>query len=671
MPVRILTLLVLLALWPANAAGARTLVARVASVSTPVATLQDVELRLAWPDGAAEGDLRIRAARAHAPDLGYRFEDLSWRCPLRRDGDGGWACEGELRQARGAPLRLALALPRDGVQAALSGPDGARLGLRYAAAAPDLLAIDLARVPVVWAQALAAQAWSEVRLGEGRVDGRMRVHLPDADPVRVEGGLVLAGGAFDSADGRFAGAGLGAALELDWLASPGAPRLALGGELRGGELLLGDGYFVLPAHPLPLELRAQGEEGAWVLSAFSIRDPGVLDARGHAVLEDGGLRGLSLSLRSEDVASLPERYLSGWLGLAGLGGLSMSGAFVLELEVEDGALATFDLRPRALDVVAPDDRFRFEDLDGRVHLVSHGTADSELRGRGGTIGAIGFGAARFPWLSSGGELHLREGVTIPVLDGRLDVSGLRLRPPGEAGPLLVEGAIAVDGLDMARLATALGLPAFPGTLSGAIPGLRYIGDRLDFDGGLSVHAFDGEVRVSSLAMERPFGVAPTLLADIALDGLDLQALTGVFDVGSISGRLHGRIDGLRLVDWEPVAFDAELHTEPRRGVRQRISQRAVQDISSVGDASFTASLQGRLLALFDDFGYRRIGISCRLANGVCTMAGLQPRGGGFVIVEGAGLPRLDIVGYNRRVDWETLVERVLAAGSGDVSPVFD
>ena len=85
----------------------------------------------------------------------------------------------------------------------------------------------------------------------------------------------------------------------------------------------------------------------------------------------------------------------------------------------------------------------------------------------------------------------------------------------------------------------------------------------------------------------------------------------------------------------------------------------------------TASLQGRLLALFDDFGYRRIGISCRLANGVCTMAGLQPRGDGFAIVEGAGLPRLDIVGFNRRVDWDTLVERLAAVGSGDVSPVFD
>lgn len=671
MPARILTLLALFALLAAPSAAARSLVARATTVSTPVATLRDVEVRLAWPEDAAEGDLRITVAHADAPDLGYRYERLAWQCPLRRDASGGWACEGEVRSAAGAPLRLALALPSGGIAAALSDGRGARLALASADSAPDLFQIDLARVPVAWAQALAEQAWSDVRLGEGRVDGRLRLRVPKDAPMRMEGRLALDGGAFDSADGRFAGAGLAATLDLDWLSLPQGPVIALGGELQGGELLLGDGYFVLPAHPLPLALRAQGGDGQWALTDFSFRDPGVLEAGGRAVIEGGGLQQLALSLRSDDVSPVPERYLSGWLGLAGLGGLTMSGALALDLGIADGALSSLDLRPRALDIAAPGERFRFDGLDGRVHLVADGPVESELRGQGGAIGAIPFGAARFRWRGRGGELRLREPASIPMLGGRLDVTGLLLRPAGRAGPLLIEGAVAVEGLDMAGLSSALGLPAFPGTLSGRIPSLRYVGERLDFEGGLAVHAFDGEVRVSSLAMERPFGVAPTLLADIALDGLDLQALTGVFDVGSISGRLHGRIDGLRLVDWEPVAFDAELHSEPRRGVRQRISQRAVQDISSVGDASFTASLQGRLLALFDDFGYRRIGISCRLANGVCTMAGLQPRGQGFVIVEGAGLPRLDIVGYNRRVDWETLVERVLAAGSGDVSPVFD
>ena len=145
----------------------------------------------------------------------------------------------------------------------------------------------------------------------------------------------------------------------------------------------------------------------------------------------------------------------------------------------------------------------------------------------------------------------------------------------------------------------------------------------------------------------------------------------MFDFGSISGRLDGRINDLRLVDWEASAFDAELHTVRTPGVSQRISQRAVQNISSVGDASIVGSLQGQLIGLFDDFGYGRIGISCRLENEVCEMGGLRSAGDGFTIVEGAGIPRLNGVGFNRRVDWPTLVERLAAVGKGEVKPVFE
>ena len=44
---------------------------------------------------------------------------------------------------------------------------------------------------------------------------------------------------------------------------------------------------------------------------------------------------------------------------------------------------------------------------------------------------------------------------------------------------------------------------------------------------------------------------------------------------------------------------------------------------------------------------------------------------GFTIVEGSGIPRLSVVGYNRQVDWPTLVERLAAVGKGDVKPVFE
>ena len=71
-----------------------------------------------------------------------------------------------------------------------------------------------------------------------------------------------------------------------------------------------------------------------------------------------------------------------------------------------------------------------------------------------------------------------------------------------------------------------------------------------------------------------------------------------------------------------------------------------------------------------------IGIGCRLANEVCAMSGLSHSDGSqannaFTIVQGAGLPRLDVVGFNRNVDWPTLVERLVAVGKGEVAPVIE
>src|SRR3546814_16137599 len=97
--------------------------AKIERVTTAVATLEGVEVRLDWPAQATTGELRLRAARVDAPDLGYRFRSLEWRCPLARDGQGGWRCDGELHAPGGKPFRLAVALASWSTDAELSRGD--------------------------------------------------------------------------------------------------------------------------------------------------------------------------------------------------------------------------------------------------------------------------------------------------------------------------------------------------------------------------------------------------------------------------------------------------------------------------------------------------------------------------------------------------------------------
>jgi hypothetical protein len=146
-------------------------------------------------------------------------------------------------------------------------------------------------------------------------------------------------------------------------------------------------------------------------------------------------------------------------------------------------------------------------------------------------------------------------------------------------------------------------------------------------------------------------------------------MTKVFGFGSITGRLDGHINHLRLVDWAPVAFDAHLQTDKQWKGRRRISQRAVNDISSVGGSGLIAGLQAKVLGFFDDFGYEQIGLGCLLKDNVCRMEGIGSAGDGYIIVAGAGLPRIQVVGFRRRVDWPTLVARLNAATQGQ-APVI-
>jgi hypothetical protein len=131
----------------------------------------------------------------------------------------------------------------------------------------------------------------------------------------------------------------------------------------------------------------------------------------------------------------------------------------------------------------------------------------------------------------------------------------------------------------------------------------------------------------------------------------------------ITGRLSGAITGLELFNWTPVAFDARLRTPPGDRSRHRISQRAVENIGSIGggSAGVTAALSSGFLRFFESFNYDQLGLSCRLENDVCTMDGVAPApNGGYYLVKGKGIPRIDVIGGAHRVDWPRLVQQLIA-----------
>lgn len=320
-------------------------------------------------------------------------------------------------------------------------------------------------------------------------------------------------------------------------------------------------------------------------------------------------------------------------------------------------------------VVLEDDKQRFalDALQGEIHWQERGELQiTRLQWAGGAAYKVLFGAAEVQLQAHEHNAHLVKPLILPLMEGALRVNQLDvLEWGGEQMTLIFDGEL--EPLNLEELTTALGWPRFGGSLAGRLPALNYRAGVVTLGGPLTARVFDGEVSVENLRIQDPFGRLPQMFADLRLRNLDLEAVTRAFSFGRIEGRLNGDVEQLQMLRWQPVAFDARLVTPEDDDSRRRISQRAIENISAIGGGGASAALSAGFLRFFEEFAYDRIGISCRLSGGVCHMGGLGPStdGQGYVLVKGRRLPRIDVIGHAREVDWATLVEQLKTVTEGE------
>jgi hypothetical protein len=664
--------ILLLAAVLAAPAQAQVLEARIARLQTGAGSMEQVNLRLDWPQGAERGTLHLRAAKLDMPAIVFKAADVDWTCPLVRAPMGKWRCEGPVRVRGGGAQRLAVDFSGEDLGAELA-VGKSRIAYGRATGKGEAKRVRLSKVPVGWLQDFLAGMWEAGRWNAGTLDGAVDIDAPDKGPLRIDSDLALSGVAVETPDGSMAASGVGGRLKVGYTSQGKRDSVDVDFTAHGGELLFDRFYAKLPSSDVRVQVLMQREGAApWRLPRIRWQDPGVLEAEGEGLLDaQAQPRDLQLRLALPNLALARDRYLSGFLAPAGFPDLVLTGSATGTVRVAGGVPESLDARLANVNVADPKARFTLAGFGGELRWNAGAEAQaSELRWDSGALFGIGLGAARFAFTSSNRELRLAQAASIEALGGKLRLDALRGQAPqGEAGARFQFG-LGVEDLDLASLSQRLGWPPFTGTISGRIPSARFQDDRLDIDGGLQMHLFGGNVELSELAMERPFGSAPTLTGNVAIEDVDLEQITKVTGFGTITGRLDGRIRDLRLVNWSPVAFDARLQTDPAWKGKQRISQRAVKDISNVGGSGIAGGLQAKALAIFDDFGYERIGMACQLRDNVCTMDGVGPAGNGYIIVAGAGLPRIQVVGFQRRVDWPTLVARLESATSGQAAPII-
>lgn len=679
---------------PTLAAGQVTLSARV----TEYAGLRVDGLELSWTGATrASGRVRLRAGRVAGFAATGPFSKLAVDCAaLEVSGDqlncargrlsGTFGALGDQNTSFSAHMRadgslmlrldtLAIAGGRGGTDLQLRGANW-----RLEARLEDLDVATLAELARPWLKPPGGLTLAGRASGRAAAAGR-------GDVVRaVDVELAIAALGFADAEGAQAGEALGGRLRAKLEA-------LRGGDYRTeGDLMLSAGQaysepLFLDFGARPIDLQFDGllaADGArFEARSFSLVHRGVAEISGTAVLDLAGdalLERAALDITGIELASALPLYVQPYLidtafkDLAGEGRLHGQVDIAGNIPVRaalDFERATLASEAGSLSVRGLTGRLHWFDDARRSELagrIDDAGFESRLAWESASLWGIRIGATELPFTTSGRHFRLLQPVLLPIFDGGLAVDTLRIRHAGTE-QMYVRFDAALRPISLTLLSRALGWPEFAGTIAGRIPNLQMSEGVVTLDGDLEARAFDGRIVVRDLELRDALGQYPRLHASLDFDQLDLEQVTGTFSFGMITGRLSGRIEDLETFAWMPESFDARFYTPPDDRSAHRISQRAVTNLSSIGGGSgggVAAALQGGFLRFFDSFRYDRLGLSCRLVNDVCTMGGIERPGGGYYIVKGAGLPRINVIGSQSRVAWSRLVGQLAAIMESEI-----
>jgi hypothetical protein len=431
-----------------------------------------------------------------------------------------------------------------------------------------------------------------------------------------------------------------------------------------------------------LRLKAHGEYGddrQLNVRAFDVEHHQVLAANGAGRMDfaaEQPVRDLDLTVRALEFPGAYVSYLQPLLLDTNFQALTTSGSISGRALLSDGLPQQIDLQFERVSIHDNKRALIVNDLSGAWHWLDDErnvrtsqnivavapVMTSQLSWAGGAVLNLDVGPGDLRFSTQGRDFRLIEPTRLPLLDGALELESFRVRNAGLPTVAFMVDA-QIQPISVQRLSKAFGWPEFGGSIGGAISKLRMREGVITLGAALKAQVFNGEVAISDLRLEQPFGNWPRFAANVAFDNLDLEPITSAFEFGRITGRISGAINGLQLFNWQPVAFAADLHTPVGDRSRHRISQRAVENIGSIGGggAGITQALSSGLLRYFEDFNYDRLGISCRLESDICHMDGVAAAPhGGYYLVQGKGLPRIDVIGDARRVDWPRLLRQLIA-----------
>jgi hypothetical protein len=236
----------------------------------------------------------------------------------------------------------------------------------------------------------------------------------------------------------------------------------------------------------------------------------------------------------------------------------------------------------------------------------------------------------------------------------------------------INTSLTMDAVDINPLLSRILPQPVQGTVSGKLDPIRFEGGTLSAHGKIKAEVFNGKVIVSDLGASEMFSSTPVFRMSAGWRALRLAEMTAGTSFGKIEGVLKGHIKNLEIAYGQPQKFDLLLETVKTKGVPQRISVKALDNIARIGGGqSPFVGLAGSFAMFFKEFPYKKIGLRASLENDVFKVNGTIKEGGNEYLVKRGGFSGVNVVNQNpdNRISFKDMVKRVkriTAQGSGPV-----
>ena len=269
------------------------------------------------------------------------------------------------------------------------------------------------------------------------------------------------------------------------------------------------------------------------------------------------------------------------------------------------------------------------------------------------------------------NLMIKDATFIKVPGGEIEIGPLSCTGLYASDPS-IETSLSFESVDLDPLLSQVWARPISGIAHGKLAPIVLKGDRLKTRGEVRADVFGGKVTVSELEASGILTSTPIFRLNANWKDLSLKDLTTDTAFGKVDGILTGYLRNLQIAYGQPQRFQLLLETVKTKGVPQRISVKAVDNIARIGGGqSPFMGVAGMFTSFFREFPYKKIGVKASLENDVFRINGTIKEGETEYLVKRGSFSGVNVVNQDpdNRISFKDMVKiikRVIASQGGPV-----